>query len=104
MRWRAQPAGRWWELSLQTSFLLREKGGRNPGRYVREYRWWWWWLRDHAVHLEHLGVLAVHVDAVRPGQVAHVLLVRIAAVLLWGVLVECGDLAVDMPLFERDIP
>jgi hypothetical protein len=39
-------------------------------------------LRDHAVHLEHLGVLAVHIDAVCPREVADVLLVRVAAVLL----------------------
>src|SRR5207302_9179086 len=30
-------------------------------------------LREHAVPLEHLGVLAVDVDAVRPRQVPHVL-------------------------------
>ena len=39
-------------------------------------------LRDHAVHLEDLGVLAVHVDAVCPREVADVLLVRVPAVLL----------------------
>jgi len=39
-------------------------------------------LRDHAVHLEDLGVLAIHIDAVRSREVANVLLVRVPAVLL----------------------
>ena len=51
---------------------------------------------DHAVHLKHLGVLAVHVDAVRPRQVPHVLRVRVAAVLLRRVLLQRRDLALDV--------
>ncbi len=39
-------------------------------------------LSDDAVHLEDLGVLAVHVDAVRARDVPDVLGVRIPAVLL----------------------
>src|SRR5690348_6764877 len=46
-------------------------------------------LDDHAVHLEHLGVLAVHVDPVRPRDVPDVLGVRVAAVMLRCVAREC---------------
>src|SRR5215471_17096357 len=59
---------------------------------------------DHAVHLEHLGVLAVHVDAVRAGEVADVLGVRVAAVLLRGVPLEGGDLQLHVALLESDVP
>jgi len=37
---------------------------------------------DDAVHLEHLGVLAIHVDAVGAGDVPDILGVRVAAMLL----------------------
>ena len=39
-------------------------------------------LGDHAVHLEDLGVFAIHVDPVGTCDVPHVLRVRVAAVLL----------------------
>src|SRR5829696_380443 len=56
-----------------------------------------------AVDLEDLGKGAVDVDPVRPRHVAHVLLVRVAAMLLRGVLPQRGDLAVDVALLERDV-
>src|SRR5215831_17278669 len=59
---------------------------------------------DHAIHLEHLGVLAVHVDAVRAGEVPDVLGVRVATMLLRCVPLERGDLPLDVRLFERDVP
>ena len=57
-------------------------------------------LRDHAVHLEDLGVLAVHVDAVRAREVADVLRVRVAAVVLRRVALERGHLPLDVALLE----
>ena len=60
-------------------------------------------LCDRAVHLEHLGVLAVHVDPVRAGEAPDVLGVGVAAVLLRGVAVERGDLEVDVAPLERDV-
>jgi hypothetical protein len=45
-------------------------------------------LHDNPVHLEHLGVLLVHVDPVRARDVPHVLRVRVAAVVLRRVLLE----------------
>src|SRR2546421_12412220 len=60
-------------------------------------------LRNHAIHLEHLGVLAVHVDAVCPRDVPHVFTVRVAAVLLWGVLLGRCDPTLDMPALEREV-
>src|ERR1700757_3569716 len=57
-----------------------------------------------AVHLEHLGILAVHVDAMHAREVPYVLGVRIAAVMLRRVLLERRDLEVDVPLLERDVP
>src|SRR4029077_9238779 len=62
------------------------------------------WSRDDAVHLEHLGVIAVHVDAVRARQVPDVFGVRVAPMLLRRVLLERRDLQVDVPLLERDVP
>jgi hypothetical protein len=53
---------------------------------------------DDAVHLEHLGVLAVHVDPVRPGDVADVLGIAVAPVLLRLVLRERRDLLLDVRL------
>src|SRR5579862_10701 len=61
-------------------------------------------LGDDAVHLEDLGVLAVHVHAVHARQIADVLLVRIAAVLLGRVVLERCHLQVDVLLLERDVP
>src|SRR5215469_4969502 len=60
-------------------------------------------LRHYAVHLEDLGVLAVHVDAVGAGQVVHVLGVGVAPVLLRRIPLERSDLALDVPLLERDV-
>src|SRR5579884_1420558 len=57
-----------------------------------------------AVHLEDLGVLAVHVDAVHAGEIPDVLGVRVAAVVLRRVALECRDLALDVPLLERHVP
>src|SRR4029077_2171294 len=57
-----------------------------------------------AVYLEDLGVLAVHVHAVHAREVPDVLGVRVAAVMLRGVLLERRDLEVDMPLLERGVP
>src|SRR5438067_5946262 len=59
---------------------------------------------DDAVDLEDLGVLAVHVDTMHAGEVADVLRVRVAPVLLRGVLLERGDLERDVLLLERDVP
>src|SRR3954454_22721170 len=59
---------------------------------------------NDAVHLEHLGVLAVHVDAVRARDVPDVLRIRVAAVVLRRVLLERGDLALDVRLLQRDVP
>src|SRR5581483_3018544 len=61
-------------------------------------------LRDDAVDREHLGVLAVHVDAVRARDVPDVLRIRVAPVLLRGVLLQRRHLALEMPLLERDVP
>ena len=47
-------------------------------------------LRNHAVDLEDLGVLAVDVDAVRAGDVPDVLGVRVAPVLLRRVLASAA--------------
>src|SRR5207244_6168317 len=60
-------------------------------------------LGDHAVHLEHLGVLAVHVDAMRARDVPDVLGVRVPAMLLRRVLRERGGLALDVLLLEREV-
>src|SRR5947208_16272855 len=59
---------------------------------------------DYAVELEDLGVLAVHVDTMHAGEVADVLRVRVAPVLLRGVLLERRDLALDVRLLEGDVP
>src|SRR6476619_972705 len=59
---------------------------------------------DDAVHLEDLGVLAVHVDAVHAGEVPDVLRIRVAPMLLGGVLLERRDLPLDVRLLERDVP
>src|SRR5919108_5200698 len=59
---------------------------------------------DDAVDLEDLGVLAVHVDAVHPGEVANVLRVRVAPVMLGGVALQGRDLQGDVLLLERDVP
>src|SRR5882757_3570130 len=61
-------------------------------------------LDDHAVHLEDLGVLAVHVDPVRARDVPDVLRIRVAAMVLRRVLLECRHLLLDVLLLERDIP
>src|SRR6188508_3026881 len=55
------------------------------------------------IHLEALGELAVHVDAVHAGEVPHVLGIGVAAVLLRGVAGERGDLALEVTLLERDV-
>src|ERR1700757_862168 len=57
-----------------------------------------------AVHLEHLGILAVHVDAMHAREVPYVSGVRIAAVMLRRVLLERRDLPLDVRLLERDVP
>src|SRR6478735_3669489 len=59
---------------------------------------------DDAVDLKDLGVLAVHVDAVHAGEVPDVLGVRVAPVMLGGVLLQRRDLQRDVLLFERDVP
>src|SRR5512146_1820851 len=59
---------------------------------------------DDAVDLEDLGVPAVHVDAVHAGEVADVLRVRVAPVMLGGVLLQRRDLQRDVFLLERGIP
>src|SRR5205814_7812520 len=59
---------------------------------------------DDAVDLEDLGVLAVHVHAVHAREVPDVLRVRIAAVMLRGVLLQRLDLQRDVLLLERDVP
>ena len=58
-------------------------------------------LRDRAVDLEDLGVLAVDVDAVGAGEVPDVLGVGVAAVLLRGVAGERGRLALEVAPVER---
>ena len=55
------------------------------------------------VDLEDLGVLAVHVDPVDAGEVPDVLRIGVAAMLLRGVLRERRDLALDVPLLEREV-
>src|SRR4051812_30950175 len=59
---------------------------------------------DDAVDLEDLGELAVHVDAVHARKVPDVLRVRVAAVMLGGVLLQGRDLQRDVILLERDVP
>src|SRR5436190_20029403 len=59
---------------------------------------------DDAVDLEDLGELAVHVDAVHAREVADVLRVRVAPVMLGGILLERRDLQGDVLLLERDVP
>src|SRR5437870_8911131 len=53
---------------------------------------------DDAVHLEDLGVLAVHVDPVRAGDVPDVLGVGVPAVLLRRVLRQRRRLSLDVPV------
>ncbi len=60
-------------------------------------------LRDDAVHLEALRVLAVHVHAVNASEVPDVLGVGVAPMLLGGVAGERSDLALDVRLLERDV-
>src|SRR5205085_4747970 len=55
---------------------------------------------DDAVHLEHLGVLAVHVDPMGTRDVPDVLGVRVAAMLLRRVLLQRGDLALEVARLE----
>src|SRR6476659_4426698 len=59
---------------------------------------------DDAVDLENLGELAVHVDAVHAREVVDVLRVRVAPVMLGGVLLQGRDLQGDVLLLERDVP
>src|SRR6185312_14877671 len=59
---------------------------------------------DNAVDLEDLGELAIHVDAVHACEVADVLRVRVAPVLLGGVLLQGRDLQGDVLLLEREVP
>ena len=60
-------------------------------------------LGDDPVHLEALGVLAVHVHAVHAGEVPDVLGIGVAPVLLRGVARERRDLPLDVALLERDV-
>src|SRR5438034_10387936 len=62
-----------------------------------------WWSADDAVHLEDLGVVAVHVDAVRARDVPDVVRVGVAPVLLRRVLLERRDLPLDVWLLQRDV-
>jgi hypothetical protein len=49
-------------------------------------------------------VLAVHVDPVCAGEVADVLGIRVAAVLLGRIVLERRHLPLDVPRLERDVP
>src|SRR5438105_3267762 len=75
---------------------LANLGSQTPRIRVFQVRVQQQQLGDQAVHLEHLGVFAVHVDAVGTRDVPDVLGVRVAAVLLRGVLLEGGDLALHV--------
>src|SRR5437868_754092 len=59
---------------------------------------------DDAIHLKDLGVVTVHVDAVRSRHVPDVLRVRIPPVLLRRVLLQRGHLPLDVLLLEGDVP
>src|SRR5579864_6635366 len=83
----------------RTASLIRSVTGAAHGRVVRI----WCISGDHAIDLEHLGVLEVHVDAVRAREVPHVFRVCVAAMLLRRVLAERCDLALEMALVEREV-
>src|SRR3954451_3976856 len=64
----------------------------------------WPWSGDNPIHLKNLGVLAVHVDAVRPRDVPDVLGVRVPPVLLRRVMRQRRHLPLQVALLERDVP